>query len=947
MGLSFISPKHLKDRGILEIFADNEIYAIVQFRAVDSNNVPLPDGTVANIDDENDGRNLAATDDDTPGTGRIVYLSDGIGAFKLLPSATAKSFTLTISIEGYTDLTGRIDYNDPTVTVYLLSSNEADDPQWIDGIQTGYAKVLVASDYIDIDGIEFDVYNRPVVLTYTDESFVSHTVNTTTNTSGIVQLDFGPLTDEFTYVVDVSVSFSFVAGNRTIVVDEEGDIEVVFSREPIVSLVIRPTGDYNTPFKLWSDGRDEVESKHDFNISILYDYNTTYFSSAQFDIDNPLGVSVVYTVYDDEETLSIVSPATDTFDSHHTVLTATVGPSTKTTEASFEAEISDDFVVTFGNKTITYTDAVVDNFIISFVEPTFTLELEFTVGSDPDSPITLDDSLFPDGSKKGEEGKIDLGDVRAFSDDDLQFTAKAIISSDYNDIVPDSTTLVNKNMKFESYRSIIDSFNALVEDFDPNNDSSAFLTFDLSAELLDSMSNKQNTVYSDTTYDAVKSEVSTFILTASQEAAGDKNIYIKVLASTNFNYTFGSRILTVDDVSSVGILSFFPAAPRLSLDIQYHSEDPDDEENKLQPDQSKYLFSLVREGAVDSEGKAIQPTAQPEPRRRPGKFSVSMTDYLGESLPAETNVIVRTNDAFNPLILNEVTSYVEKVCRFIFDNPLEMKDSLYITVETTHNGLSRSVTEQVPYFTATDKEFYTKDLFMRNIVSLTNGFTTETSVVDDAMNELGYPFGQTPLYGAVFDAAIQYLDKLRDETFDNKFMVLLSDGVDNFSKESRQDSIDKVNSVEGKDETRIYPIALGNTSHISKMIMEDYAADTGSYTDSLLELRLGTEVEEIVNTILNHNYKNISSTTRSLSRDFKEIIRMQQMEIDIVIPTGFDVYIQARANSISNSINSSDWSTWTDRQQLVSGVNIVVLDNYLVGQYFEFRVTVIPSDLEV
>jgi hypothetical protein len=947
MAVSFISPNHLRDRRVLELYADDEYYAIVQFRAVDNNNAPLPDGTVANIDDQNDGRNISATNDDTPGTGRIVYLSDGIGAFKLLPSDTAKTFQLTISIDGQSDLTATIHYNEPTVNIYFVSSNDSTNPEWIDGIETGYAKLTIASDYFDIDGIEFDVNNRPVTLEYTDESSVSHTINTTTNSSGIVQQNFGPLTSSFTYEIIATVNFSFTAGNRTITVNEEETINVVFSRAPIVSLEAHPVGDYDTPFSLWADGRNATGSQDDFEITISYDYNNAYFSSAQFDIDNPVGVDVDYSVYDDEETLAIVSPVSGTFNSANTTLTTTVGPAIKTTKAQFKAAITDAFTITFGNKTISYDDNVIDEFSVNFVEPTFTLELEFNVGENPDNPISLSNNLFPDGSKKTGEGKIDLGGVRSFADNDLQFASKAIISSDYDDINPDKNNLINKNIKFESFKYTIDTFNDLVSNFDPNNDDTSFMNFEVSSEILDASDNFQDTVYSNTTYDAGDDEVFTYVTLKKQPSVGNKNVYIKIDATTSFDYTVGTRTLNIDEISYNGIVSYFPSAPRVSLEIQYHSDDPDDEENKLPADQSKHLFSLVRDGAVDADGKAIQPTEQPEPRRRPGKFTVSATDYLGNPLPADTDIIIRTNDAFNPLILNNVTSYTEKVCRFMFDNPLEMKDDLYITVETSHNKLSRSVTEKIPYFNAEDKEFYANDLFMRNIKSLTNGFSNNEIVVNSAMNELGYPFGQTPLYEAVFNAGIEYLDKLRDEDFDNKFLVLLTDGIENFSKVTQQDSIDKINSVEGKNKTRIYPISLGNISHISQVTLEDYAVDTGSYTDNLLEINLTTEIEDIINIIMNNNYKNISSTVRMLSRDFKEVIRMNQMEIDITIPSGYDLYVEIRSNSISSSNNSTDWSNWTTQKQLSSGVNNIDFEDELVGRYFEFRVTATPNNIEV
>ena len=947
MAISFLAPNHLRDRGKLELYADNEYYSIVEFQVLDTNGTPAVDGTTATIDDQNDGRNLAATDNDTPGSGRIVYISDGVGKFKLLPSIVSQSFTLTISVSGQSDLTASIDYNDPTVNVYVVSSYDEDDPQWIDGIATADVRVTIASDYYDINGIEFSVNNRPIVVTYVDEFSVSHTLNLTTNASGVVEQTFGPLTAAFTYEVSTAVNFSFVAGKRTMTIDEDEEVDVVFSRIPIVSLTITPSSDYNTPFNLWADGRTAIASQETFGIKISYDYDDTYFSSAQFDTDNPVGVSVAFSVYDDDGALSVAVPTSGVYTAAASSINVVIGPAIKTTDSTFRSLITNSFYTTFGLKTLIHNGNIQKEFDINFVEPTFTMEIEFNVGETPNNPTTLDDDLFPTGSKKTGDEKTDLGGVRAFADDSFKYASKIIISSDYNDIAPDQTNLINKSIKFESQRCDFDAFNSLVDNFDPNNDSNSFLGFVSSAAILDASGNPQDTVYNTTTYSVSDDEISTYVTLNKQPSVGDKTIYIKIDAATSFNYTFGSRALDVDNISVSGIVTDFPAAPQVSLDIQHHSDDPDDEDNKLPADQSQYLFSLVREDAIDSSGAAVQPTAQPEPRRRPGIFTITATDYLGNALPSNTTIIIRTNDFFAPIEMADITSYVNRVCKFVFDNRLEMKDSLYMTVETTHNDLYRSVTEQIPYFNNTDKEFYTKDIFMRNINSITNGFTNSLDVLNAGMGDLGIPFGQTPFYEAVFDSAIDYLDELRDETFDNKFIVVLTDAIDNFSKVTSQEAIDKVNSVEGENEVRIYPIALGDTSYVSQSILGDYAADTDSYTDTLLQLNQPPEIEEIINIIMNYNYKRITSSVRTFNRDFKEVIRMSNIVIDLTIPNGYELYLQARSNSISLSQNSTDWSTWTSQQQLTTGSNVITFDSYLVGRYFEFKVRVIPNDLEV
>lgn len=941
MAIYFIAPNHLADRGALELYADGEYYAIVKFVAVDTNNAPLPDGTIALIDDGNEGRNLAALDDDTPGSGRVVYLSDGVGAFKLLPSTEKKDFTLSISIDGQDTLTARVSYNDPTVGVYFSTSHDSNSPAWIDGIETGYARIIIVSDYIDINGNEFDVSGRPVTFSYTDEHANDNIISTVTNAAGIAQVDLGPTTSSFTYNVSISVDFSFTAGTRTIQVSESANVAVVFDRVPVVSLSIEPEGDYDFPYRLWADGRSAAGSRGNFTITISYDYNDSYFSSAQFDIDNPTGVPISFSAYDDEETLSIVTPVSGIFDSSNVSLTVTVGPSTKTTQATLKASITDAFTITFGNKSISYTDDVVSEFSINFVEPTFYLTIEFSVGDDPNNTISLDDSLFPTGSKDEGLGTIDLGDTRSFADNNLKFIAQAIISSDYDDVSPDATNLVNKDIKFESQRYVIDAFNDLVIELDPNNDDVSFMNFVNSNDILDSANNPQHTVYNVTSYDASNDRVSTYVVINKQPPVGDRNIYIKVIATTSFTYTFGTRTLIVDGVSYSGIVTFFPPAPRVSLDVQYNSTDPDDEENKLTEDRSMHLFSLVREGATNDDGTPVEPSGWSPSRYMPGKFTISATDYLGNALPPDVDIIISSNNSFRPLILNDVTTYTDRVCRFMFDGAPSLKDELYIIAEVTHNNLTRTVMRKVPYFNSSTKEFYSKRIFLRNISSITNGFINDASLLNSKMTKLGFPFGQTPLYDAVFEAAIEFMDKLRDQSFDNKFIVLISDGVDNFSQQSQQDAIDRVNSIDGEHKVRIYPVTPNNVSHMAKMGLKDFASDTGSYEDELLSLRSVCDVEDVVDIILNHNYSNISSVSRTIAKDFKDVIRLSRLLIDINIPVGYEVYIEARANSNSNSANSSDWSSWSERYQLISGSNTIVFSDYLVGRYFEFRITVL------
>jgi hypothetical protein len=279
----------------------------------------------------------------------------------------------------------------------------------------------------------------------------------------------------------------------------------------------------------------------------------------------------------------------------------------------------------------------------------------------------------------------------------------------------------------------------------------------------------------------------------------------------------------------------------------------------------------------------------------------------------------------------------------MFDNPLEIKDEIYIITEVEHNQLYRSVKKKIPYFNATDKEFYTKNIFKRKIQSLTQGFTNDSNTIADAYGSFNSQFGQTPLYSAVFESAISALDELRDEEFDAKFIVLLTDGVDNFSEVTKNDSIEKVHSIDGYQKTHIYPILLKDIYGSAKSSLFDFAVETDSYTQELMMLEIGANINEILDNILGYEYKDISSTIRGFTKDFKEVIKMEQFDVSITIPSGFKLYIQARANEESDSTNSSDWSNWTTEQQLISGDNTITFSEVLFGRYFEFRLIATPS----
>ena len=88
-------------------------------------------------------------------------------------------------------------------------------------------------------------------------------------------------------------------------------------------------------------------------------------------------------------------------------------------------------------------------------------------------------------------------------------------------------------------------------------------------------------------------------------------------------------------------------------------------------------------------------------------------------------------------------------------------------------------------------------------VRLANDFTADVSLLEDTLASIS-PYGQTALY----DAIIESLDKMAEGKYDQKAILLVSDGADNASVQGFAQVLEKVRSTD----VSVYPIGLLNNS---------------------------------------------------------------------------------------------------------------------------------------
>ena len=88
-------------------------------------------------------------------------------------------------------------------------------------------------------------------------------------------------------------------------------------------------------------------------------------------------------------------------------------------------------------------------------------------------------------------------------------------------------------------------------------------------------------------------------------------------------------------------------------------------------------------------------------------------------------------------------------------------------------------------------------------VRLANDFTADVSLLEDTLASIS-PYGQTALY----DAIIEGLDKMAEGKYDQKAILLVSDGADNASVQGFAQVLEKVRSTD----VAVYPIGLLNNS---------------------------------------------------------------------------------------------------------------------------------------
>jgi hypothetical protein len=194
--------------------------------------------------------------------------------------------------------------------------------------------------------------------------------------------------------------------------------------------------------------------------------------------------------------------------------------------------------------------------------------------------------------------------------------------------------------------------------------------------------------------------------------------------------------------------------------------------------------------------------------------------------------------------------------------------------------------------------------------------TNDEIYISNAINNFGF-FGSSQIYDAIKVAAeslSQYQNEDESLKEYKKIIFLISDGDENSSDFSLNQSIDSINFINGVGEVSVYPIQLGKSYQSDFQNMKEFAS-IASNDVFFLEDNEESEVKEVCSLITNGENLKINRQVFSNEIIFEEeVLPTTFSMLDVVAPNGTNVIYRIRTSI--DGVNFSEWSDYLDYSEV-------------------------------
>ena len=201
--------------------------------------------------------------------------------------------------------------------------------------------------------------------------------------------------------------------------------------------------------------------------------------------------------------------------------------------------------------------------------------------------------------------------------------------------------------------------------------------------------------------------------------------------------------------------------------------------------------------------------------------------------------------------------------------------------------------------------------WMPSVSGLVSEATDDTIYLNNVTSNIT-TLGASQIYDAITMAAqriITYQTDTASLKDYKKFIILLTDGDENQSQYSIQQSIDTVSFINGDKETQILPIKMGLTYKDDEVVIKKIANDTGGFPVYCVDM-LTSEIDSSINSIFSNSSFDFNNGTYSNNVTFDDAYIVKDISLsNMLIP--YNTSILYRARFSENGNNWDAWTSWT------------------------------------
>jgi len=240
-------------------------------------------------------------------------------------------------------------------------------------------------------------------------------------------------------------------------------------------------------------------------------------------------------------------------------------------------------------------------------------------------------------------------------------------------------------------------------------------------------------------------------------------------------------------------------------------------------------------------------------------------------------------------------------------------NSLVVAPDVVRDYLTLKVTASV----VAEGQFATKNMVVKvnsnlqwipDYSGLLPEATLDTIYLNNVASQIN-TIGASPIYDAITLAAQRLITYQTDNaSLKNykKAIILLTDGDENQSQYSIQQSIDMVSFVNGTKLTQVIPVKLGLTYKDDEIVVKKIANDTGGFIMYCVDMTT-SEIDSSINSMLINQAMDFNNGTYSNNVAFNDAYIVDDVVLqNVVTPSNTGVFYRARFSQ-----NGSQWELWT------------------------------------